>query len=690
MSEININNEKNIENENSNFKIQRRSTGKSFFLVEGKILNINPKDKKIHTGYFDFKNFIFNPNLDKIGSGAFGDVYLAINKIDKKKYAIKHILKKRVLENNCSLSIIYKEIETQIIIDHPNIIRLYSYYENNDNIYLILEYLNKGTLFSKIRKKKKLSEKESFNYFIQILNAINFLHENHFVHRDIKPENILLDSNDNVKLCDFGWCVNLKKNETRKTFCGTFEYMAPEIVYEENYDTSVDIWALGILLYEMLHGYSPFRAKDNLIGDDAYKDIFRNIMKLDFTIDRNDLSQQCKDIIYKLLESEKDKRICSKEIFAQDWVKMFEKEKKKEIIRESQNKKNNSNINCNSNNNSNINSNINRNNFINNDNFNHDDNNYFSNNKKDEDKKNRERIINSLKEQQNDFFKENEDEIKERRRKEEEKKKRDEEKKRKEEEERKLIEKDIQNGYKPLIKKKSKSTDLLCDDFYENNNNNNNIIKNNNNNNNNNIKNINNNNNINEEEFFDDVLSKVKKVNKKVKKKKRDLSQLSIKEKNLIKNKSTFNVSSKHTKKNKNSFENYINNDSNENNNCNNNFLNIHNNNNNINHNRSKFSNMSNIKNEHSNLYDEMIESSFVKDVVEIDALETTKASSKKGNNYYNFYNPNELNTNDVYYTLKILEKAENESQKMKDDKKIKKKEESFIDKILKPFKCGD
>ncbi len=378
MSDININNQKNIENENPNFKMQRRSTGKSFFLVEGKILNINPKDKKIHTGYFDFKNFIFNPNLDKIGSGAFGDVYLGINKIDKKEYAIKHISKKRVLENNCSLSIIYKEIETQIIIEHPNIIRLYSYYENKDDIYLILEYLNKGTLFSKIRKKKKLSEKESFHYFIQILNAINFLHENHFVHRDIKPENILLDSNNNVKLCDFGWCVNLKNNETRKTFCGTFEYMAPEIVYEENYDTSVDIWALGILLYEMLHGYSPFRAKDNLIGDDAYKDIFRNIIKLEFNIDRNDLSDECKNIIYKLLESEKDKRICSKEIFAQDWVKKFEKEKKKEIIRLSLNKKNNSN-----NNNNNHDNNVNYNNDNNcfNENINSDINNNIRNNK---------------------------------------------------------------------------------------------------------------------------------------------------------------------------------------------------------------------------------------------------------------------------------------------------------------------
>ena len=673
MSDININNQKNIENENPNFKMQRLSTGKSFFLVEGKILNINPKDKKIHTGYFDFKNFIFNPNLDKIGSGAFGDVYLGINKIDKKEYAIKHISKKRVLENNCSLSIIYKEIETQIIIEHPNIIRLYSYYENKDDIYLILEYLNKGTLFSKIRKKKKLSEKESFHYFIQILNAINFLHENHFVHRDIKPENILLDSNNNVKLCDFGWCVNLKNNETRKTFCGTFEYMAPEIVYEENYDTSVDIWALGILLYEMLHGYSPFRAKDNLIGDDAYKDIFRNIIKLEFNIDRNDLSDECKNIIYKLLESEKDKRICSKEIFAQDWVKKFEKEKKKEIIRLSLNKKNNG-----DNNNNNHDNNVNYNNDNNcfNENINSDINNNIRNNKNQEDKKNRERIIKNLKEQQNDFFKENEDEIRERRRKEEEKKKKEEEKKRKEEEERKMIEKDIQNGYKPLIKKKSKSTDLLCDDFYEDKNNNNK----------NNYK-------TNEQEYFDFIVTQVKNSNKKGGRKKRDLSKLSIQEKNIIKNKSTFNISSKHIKNNKNSFENYHNNNysnySNENNHYNNNFLNIHNNN----QNKNKFSNVSNIKNDQSNIFDEIIESSFVKDVkevVEIDALETTKASSKKGNNYYTFYNPNEVNSNDVYNTLKILEKAEIENKKMREEKNKKKVEETFIDKLLKPFKCGD
>ncbi len=88
-------------------------------------------------------------------------------------------------------------------------------------------------------------------------------------HRDIKPENLLIDSNNNIQLCDFGWCaenIHLK----RKTFCGTYEYMAPEIVSDIAYDFRIDIWSLGVLLYEMLHGYAPFRGKE-------YKEIAANI-----------------------------------------------------------------------------------------------------------------------------------------------------------------------------------------------------------------------------------------------------------------------------------------------------------------------------------------------------------------------------------------------------------------------------
>jgi len=121
-----------------------------------------------------------------------------------------------------------------------------------------LEYASSGTLFNLIKKKKNLDEKTAFHYFIQTSAADIFLHENNLVHRDLKPENILIDENNNIKLCDFGWCVELSMGN-RVTFCGTYEYMAPEIIKEKPYNQGIDIWSLGILLYELIHGYSPFR-----------------------------------------------------------------------------------------------------------------------------------------------------------------------------------------------------------------------------------------------------------------------------------------------------------------------------------------------------------------------------------------------------------------------------------------------
>jgi serine/threonine protein kinase len=106
-----------------------------------------------------------------------------------------------------------------------------------------------------------MDEKTAFHYFIQTSSAVLFLHENNLVHRDLKPENILVDENNNIKLCDFGWCVELSMGN-RVTFCGTYEYMAPEIIKEKPYNQGIDVWSLGILLYELCHGYSPFRVKE--------------------------------------------------------------------------------------------------------------------------------------------------------------------------------------------------------------------------------------------------------------------------------------------------------------------------------------------------------------------------------------------------------------------------------------------
>jgi len=126
-----------------------------------------------------------------------------------------------------------------------------------------MEYASKGSLFQTIRTKKKLDEKTSFIYFIQAASSILFLHENNLVHRDLKPENLLVDEYNVVKLGDFGWCVEMALGN-RVTFCGTYEYMAPEILKEKPYNQSIDIWSLGILLYELLHNYSPFSVRFSL------------------------------------------------------------------------------------------------------------------------------------------------------------------------------------------------------------------------------------------------------------------------------------------------------------------------------------------------------------------------------------------------------------------------------------------
>ena len=298
--------------------------------------------------YENFTKVIEDIFPKQLGSGSFGRVYLVSHNESKKLFALKVIDKRKLMVSYGKLDIIYNEINIHSKLSHENIIKLYNVHEDNENINIIMEYAENGNLFELISKEKNgLEESKAFDYFIQVVNAVYYLHNNNIIHRDIKPENILIGNDNKIKLCDFGWAKELTL-ENRSTFCGTVEYMAPEIVGSENYDYSVDIWSLGILLYELLFGHSPFKANTT-------KNVILNIKTHELTYDDKNkkISNSCKDLIQKLLVSNPQKRLKIKDILEHPFVKKHSKKfsyKKKlsTVIDEDQVKSNiNKNINDN-------------------------------------------------------------------------------------------------------------------------------------------------------------------------------------------------------------------------------------------------------------------------------------------------------------------------------------------------------
>ena len=290
----------------------------SKFITEGKIFQ-----KIEYNKIYSLNNFIQilakNNKPFIIGSGSYGKVYLCKNIINNKYYAIKHMDKARLKKALKTLSGIYTEIDLQSKISHPNIIQLLYVHESKTKFDLVMEYASKGSLFDFIRKNRHLSEDLSFSIFIQVVNAVYFLHKNDLIHRDIKPENLLLFDKNLVKLCDFGWCVSLNGGQ-RGTFCGTTEYMAPEMVNKKEYSKEIDIWSLGVLLYEMVHGHSPFIPHKANFNE---KEVMENIKIHNLKFDEN-ISYECRDLICHLLDENISKRYKIEDIFNSDFVKRYE------------------------------------------------------------------------------------------------------------------------------------------------------------------------------------------------------------------------------------------------------------------------------------------------------------------------------------------------------------------------------
>ena len=248
-----------------------------------------------------------------IGEGAFGSVWKVRHKITKQIFAIKVMNKENIIRNNM-IDQINKEIEIMYKLNHPHIIKLYSHFEDNKHLCLIMEYASNGHLFQLIKKHKKLNQVTSKKYMKEIISAVNYLHTRSqpIIHRDIKPENILIDKEGRCKLADFGWANYDNGEKNREFLCGTKEYLAPEMFNQTVHDKRVDIWALGILLFEMLTGRTPFK----LCGYN--NQLYNSISSLNINWP-DDFPYLAKDLISRILRINPNNRLSLNEIINHQW-----------------------------------------------------------------------------------------------------------------------------------------------------------------------------------------------------------------------------------------------------------------------------------------------------------------------------------------------------------------------------------
>ena len=250
-----------------------------------------------------------------IGKGTYGSVWKVRHKITKQIFAIKVINKKSIIQQNM-LEQINKEIEIMYKLDHPNIIKLYTHFEDDEDFCLIMEYASKGQLYSFIKKHKKLNQIMAKQFMKEIISAVKYMHSRSppIIHRDIKPENILIDKDGKCKLADFGWASFDNVEENKETYCGTPEYLAPEMINRSGHDKNVDIWALGILLFEMLTGRTPF----SLIGENNGLFNSISISSINWT---DDFPFLAKDLVSKILCVNPKERLTLDQIINHQWFR---------------------------------------------------------------------------------------------------------------------------------------------------------------------------------------------------------------------------------------------------------------------------------------------------------------------------------------------------------------------------------
>jgi len=245
-----------------------------------------------------------------LGRGKFGSVYLAREKRSKYIVALKVLQKSQLLKAGVEHQL-RREIEIQSHLRNRNILRLFGYFFDAKRIYLILEYSPGGELYKKLTNRGRFSERTSARYISDLSQALAYCHQKHVIHRDIKPENLLIGAQGEIKIADFGWSVHAPTSR-RNTLCGTLDYLPPEMVEGREHDEMVDVWSLGVLLYEFLVGSPPFEAE-------GHSATYRRISRVDLRFPKG-VAEDAEDLIRRLLQKDPRKRMALSSVPHHPWV----------------------------------------------------------------------------------------------------------------------------------------------------------------------------------------------------------------------------------------------------------------------------------------------------------------------------------------------------------------------------------
>jgi len=297
-----------------------KSKTRKYYTPDIEIMKHFIKSIKEAIGYMKFSDYYELKEV--IGKGKFGVVNLGIHKKTQQQVAVK-IINKDSIKTTEDKELVRIEIGILKLCHHPNVVRLLDHLENEDYIFIVTEYIEGGTLGQYFKKRNfNFSERQASSIISQIANGVKYLHKYGIVHRDLKPDNIMITQQNDfgiIKIMDFGLSKIVSTQEKMVDGYGTLSYVAPEVLLRTPYNKEVDVWSLGVIIYYMLTGKSPFRGK-------SQRQVAKKIAFSDLEYNEDEWetkSNTVLNLIQRMLEKNPSKRITIEEFLKDIWFKKF-------------------------------------------------------------------------------------------------------------------------------------------------------------------------------------------------------------------------------------------------------------------------------------------------------------------------------------------------------------------------------